>query len=305
MPMLHEVIAASRAVRKLWTGGALPRKAALQYLRVRMGRIVRRRGGGGEARLFGFRIRFLDYRRFIFLVNEVFVDTPYLFPTQKRAPFIIDCGANIGTASLFFKSVYPDAEILAFEPDPETYRTLTWNLRENSLAGVTAVNKAVGDAGAAVPFYSDPGAPGDLRMSLVPQRKSGAVQYIECVRLSGYVDREVDFLKIDVEGAEHAVLKDLSDAGRLPLIRSMIIEYHHNIPGHRNSLVEILSILEHGGFHFQVSARLATPFPQGRFQDMLIYAYRPAESSSPAEPPRPGTPEGSTGPASAASGTIP
>jgi len=288
--MFHAVIAAARAMRRLRSGAALPRRAALQYLRFRIGGIARARVGGGEARVFGFRIRFLDYRRFLFLVHEVFAGTPYLFRTQKRAPFIIDCGANIGMATLFFKSIYPDAEILAFEPDPDAYRTLEWNLRVNGLAGVVAVNKAVDDAGAAVPFYCDPSLPGNGRNSLVPQRMAGgAVRYVESVRLSGYLDREVDFLKIDVEGAEHAVFRDLSESGKLPLIRAMVIEYHHNIPGHRNALVEILSLLEHAGFGYQVSARLAAPFPQDRFQDMLIYAYRPAASSA-SSPPRPAEP---------------
>jgi len=44
-----------------------------------------------------------------------------------RQPLIIDCGANIGCASVWFATQYPKARILAVEPDPDNFRMLVRN----------------------------------------------------------------------------------------------------------------------------------------------------------------------------------
>ena len=53
-----------------------------------------------------------------YLYREVFAEREYWFATDNPRPVILDCGSNIGMAILFFKSLYPDAEIVAFEPAP-------------------------------------------------------------------------------------------------------------------------------------------------------------------------------------------
>jgi FkbM family methyltransferase len=62
----------------------------------------------------------------------------------------LDCGANIGLATLFFKRLYPESEIHAFEPDPETFKMLRRNVEQNSLSYVYLYNVALSDQQGAV-----------------------------------------------------------------------------------------------------------------------------------------------------------
>ena len=62
-------------------------------------------------------IEFTDPKAFMYSVKELFIDEIYKFNPENNTPYIIDCGAYIGTSVLFFKDNYPDAKILAFEPD--------------------------------------------------------------------------------------------------------------------------------------------------------------------------------------------
>jgi FkbM family methyltransferase len=52
-------------------------------------------------------------------------------------------------------------------------------------------------------------------MSTIRERGSGrAKTLVQQVKVSRFIDREVDFLKLDVEGAENAVLEDLVSSQR-------------------------------------------------------------------------------------------
>lgn len=75
--------------------------------------------------------------------------------------------------------------------------------------------------------------------------------------MSDYIDKEVDLLKIDIEGAEGQVIEDLSRNGKLPLIRDIIMEYHYNPKNESNRLPKLLSTLEEGGFRVIVFANEA------------------------------------------------
>ena len=104
---------------------------------------------------------------------------------------------------------------------------------------------------------------------------------VQVVRLSKYIDRPVDLLKIDVEGAEGMVLEDLAAAKKLVMVKQMIIEYHHHLRKDVDALSKFLRILEDHGFGYQIEtsrsafARVAHP-PNEKmaYQDVAIFAYR-------------------------------
>jgi len=48
--------------------------------------------------------------------------------SSGRKPVIVDAGANIGAASLWFRKTYPRAAIVAVEPDPKNLRVLRLNV---------------------------------------------------------------------------------------------------------------------------------------------------------------------------------
>jgi hypothetical protein len=85
--------------------------------------------------------------------------------------------------------------------------------------------------------------------------------------------REI-FVKLDVEGAEHRVLCDLVQTGKIVAILHMVVEYHHRIGAQKSCLGEFLSMLERAGFEYQIHAAVHPINSQPVFQDMLIGAYR-------------------------------
>jgi FkbM family methyltransferase len=63
-----------------------------------------------------------------------------------KAPLIIDAGANIGTASIFFASLMPDAHVVAIEPDEDNFRLLEKNvegLRVQAIRAAAASTKGL------------------------------------------------------------------------------------------------------------------------------------------------------------------
>jgi hypothetical protein len=97
---------------------------------------------------------------------------------------------------------------------------------------------------------------------------------VPACRLSNFIHGTVDFLKLDVEGAEHKVLHDLVQTGKIDFIRQMVIEYHHRLGQHKSCLAEFLTMLEQAGFEYQVRAEVYPVSSRDVFQDMLIGAYR-------------------------------
>ena len=72
----------------------------------------------GELLLEGRRFRYADLHSFYHQATQLFAQRLYDFESTTPAPLILDCGAHIGMAALFFKTRYPAAQIKAFEADP-------------------------------------------------------------------------------------------------------------------------------------------------------------------------------------------
>jgi FkbM family methyltransferase len=232
------------------------------------------RGISRVNRVAGWRVRGYDYGSLAGHFASKFIGLEYWFCANGRRPFIIDCGANIGIAVLFFKTLYPDAEILAFEPDAHAFDILGANVRDNGLAGVTTHRAAVGAVAGTTQLYANPAARGSGAASILPGMP--AAEIVPVVQLSTYIDRPVDLLKIDVEGAEMDVLRELAAAGSLTLVREMVIEYHHHAFGNDDTMSNLLTLVEEAGFGYFVSLPLPRPFQPGAFQDIMVHAYRAA-----------------------------
>ena len=72
--------------------------------------------GRQQEQVLGQNIAFYDYSIFATIFAEVFLTDVYFFRSTGR-PRIADAGANIGVSVAYFKALYPDCHVLAFEPD--------------------------------------------------------------------------------------------------------------------------------------------------------------------------------------------
>jgi FkbM family methyltransferase len=236
--------------------------------------LTREQQAPGYATVGPLKVSYINPDSLQLLFDEIFVADSYWFETDRTAPFIIDCGSNIGMSILYFKFVYPDAEIIAFEPSEDAFARLAENIEINNLSGVQVHQVALAAGEGTAVFYYDPDNLGSLLMSTDPKRMAKARRMVETVRLSTYVTRSVDLLKIDVEGAELQILRELQSSGKLSSISEMVIEYHHHIDSSVDDFSTILRLLEENDFGYQIACDSKHYFRKGHFQDISIRAYR-------------------------------
>jgi FkbM family methyltransferase len=188
------------------------------------------------------------------IYHEVFVEQKYLGErlSLEGGGTVIDAGANVGVFTLFCKLKHPGAVVHAFEPIKSTYNVLAKNVALHGLEGVHLHNCALGDEDGAertLTFY--PNAPGNttahpeskralerlLGQSIGAERAGDLFRSpTSCAArvrtLSAVVEAEqigaIDFLKIDVEGDELAVLQGLSDH-HLGAVRQIAAEVHNEL----------------------------------------------------------------------------
>jgi FkbM family methyltransferase len=136
-------------------------------------------------------------------------DVTALFRASLRPGMsVVDIGANIGYFTLLAASlVGPQGRVLAIEPNQRNVRLLEASRRANDFRHVTVAQTAAGrETGLLVlnTSYSN-GTTSDLPTDLA---QFLAAEAVPAMRLDTLLDREmpVDFIKIDVEGAEFNAL---------------------------------------------------------------------------------------------------
>jgi hypothetical protein len=72
---------------------------------------------------------------------------------------------------------------------------------------------------------------------------------VKAVRLKDFLIRKIDFLKIDIEGAEYKVLSDVAD--KLHFVKNMFLEYH-GMFSQNGELSELINIVTASGFNFYI-----------------------------------------------------
>jgi FkbM family methyltransferase len=260
---------------------ALPRMALLRtYLRLKLRRLLRekvlRRPIRSE-RILGAEVALRDHAAFTRMVREIFLRQIYHFDAARPDPRILDCGGNIGLATIFLKRVHPRARVTVFEPDPANFSLLRRNLDAARLDGVEAVQAALAGAAGELDFARETGDAEGVNAALAAPSAAGAgdLLKVRALTLSSFVDGEIDFLKMDIEGAEEEVLRELAAAGRLRHVARMAVEYHHHREPGRDRLAGFLALLEENGFGYRLLAAEGAEDPADR-QDVLIQAWRKA-----------------------------
>jgi FkbM family methyltransferase len=226
--------------------------------------------------LLGETLRFVDSASFLSAYRQIFEQDLYSFRAQGSNPLIIDCGANIGLAVIYWKRQYPASRIVAFEPDPNVFEALAWNCKQLTLDDVELHNKAVWNQVGELSFCPDGADAGHLAHQNLKPAES-AIQ-VDTIRLRDYLNEEIDLLKLDIEGAEIEVLRDCEDL--LHNVNHLFVEYHSFV-GQEQHLDEIFSILKKSKFRIHIKSELvaANPFTDnfsyaGMDNSLNVFAYR-------------------------------
>ncbi|MCG5238879.1 FkbM family methyltransferase [Azospirillum doebereinerae] len=199
-----------------------------------------------------FEIEYDDLLSLYMEIKNIFENRIYDFrPVPERSMVIVDGGAHLGLAALRFHSLCPEARIRCFEPDPGICAMLRRNLARNGLASVEVVESGLSDCEGLSRFEAD-GADGG-RMIDASAPPSGSMT-IHSERLSAHIAAlggRLDFLKLNIEGMELPVLRELEAVGQLASIDRLVLEYH-GWAGGEQRLGPVLDLLDRNGFRYLV-----------------------------------------------------
>ena len=193
----------------------------------------------------GFKLFASDFISVAYQIKEYFGDERMKFTASSTSPLIIDCGANVGISVLYFKQLFPEANILAFEPDPNISAYFKKNMEANGVKGVQLEEKAVWKDANGIKFGVEGADGGSI---FFEGEKS--IQ-IPTIRLRDVPEQypAVDLLKLDIEGAEVEVIRDCQD--QLKKVKFLFIEYHSWI-ANKQELDVLLACLESNGFRYYI-----------------------------------------------------
>lgn len=156
------------------------------------------------------------------LCREIFLNNAYdsdFFDSPRGSPqaappaiprVIIDAGANVGLSAVFYAHRFPDAKIIAIEPEPSNYEMLKKNTAP--YPNVTTVHAALWKENGSLRLF-DTGAGNTAfqvgetnQLSATEER--GVVQAITLEKLmEQFGIAHIDYLKMDVEGAEKEIFE--------------------------------------------------------------------------------------------------
>ena len=139
------------------------------------------------------------------------VETDLLKRELKPGQTFVDVGANIGYYTLLAAGIAgPRGKVYAFEPGPENFRLLQKNISANGLGNVTAANQALSHRSGKIRLYLNESNRGDHR--IYDSHDGRASVEIKAVTLDSFfkkLDKQIHFIKMDVQGAEAAAFSGM------------------------------------------------------------------------------------------------
>jgi FkbM family methyltransferase len=199
-------------------------------------------------------IRVMDGPSFASQYEEIFLREIYDFRPAHESPTIIDGGANVGVAVIWWRAKWPDARIVAFEPDPVVFDALVWNTRFHQgldLRQVALSTDALGSS------FNRQGTDGGslLDIASITDRCDVKTTSLSAVLAA---EGEVDLLKLDIEGAEADVLRESEpDLWRA---HHIFVEYH-SIAKRPQELGELLDLFSRLGYRYIVQTEIEVQRP--------------------------------------------
>jgi FkbM family methyltransferase len=212
-----------------------------------------------KLRIHGRNIIVPDALSFLWQYWDIFVEEFYYFDTKSETPVIFDIGSNIGMSIIYFRELYPSAVIRGYEPDGNIFDALSKNLLQSGLSdpNIHLTRAAVWIHSDGIDFKIN----GPDSSSVISGMNKADSIKVPSIRLNEVLREtdHIDFLKMDIEGAEVIVLKDCENY--LDRIDHLFVEYHSS-HGQSQELDILLNLLKNRGFRYQINSpfRYTRPF---------------------------------------------
>jgi FkbM family methyltransferase len=144
---------------------------------------------------------------------------------------VVDIGAGLGDFTISVARRFPRGRVLAFEPFGESFALLERNIALNGVTNVVARRLAIGGVAGVTRLSLGTGVA--VQHSTARAGDAGVGEAVDEIPLGAALDAagapRCDFLKLDCEGAEYAILRQAAADGTLARIRRISMEYHDGV----------------------------------------------------------------------------
>lgn len=200
----------------------------------------------------------LNVFQHVFLNKEYEVIKQLVIEYELNIETIVDCGANIGLSTIFFNQHFPSAKILALEPNEGSYQFL----KKNTLGFPLIKTKRIGVWSSKETLIPNSGFRDRLDWSFslrLPHFGEGG--FIKVDTLQAIAETvgwtKVDFIKIDIEGAEFELFRSHEQWSLLlKRVSILCVEVHEEM----GDIFEIIDILKKYGLKLKKSGELIIAF---------------------------------------------
>lgn len=147
----------------------------------------------------------------------------------KKGDVVLDIGANIGYYSLIFSQIVgTEGRVFAFEPDPNNFALLKKNIEINNLKNVILIQKAVSDTSIPLTLYLCDYNHAQHR--IYPSPRCNEKITVESTTIDEYLSKtefynKINFVKMDVEGAEYDVIEGMKNTLKLNPKLKLLCEF--------------------------------------------------------------------------------
>lgn len=158
--------------------------------------------------------------------EEVFIRGEYAVPDMADVCTVVDAGANIGVASVYFCLRYPGVRLFAVEPDADVCAVLKRNLA--AFPGASVHQCALSDIDGTIDFHVHPTS--SIASSLQSRVPGEKIVPVRSYTLDSFMREQgisaIDLLKFDIEGAEYRLLHAIKDCR---VVRQYVGEIHPDL----------------------------------------------------------------------------
>ncbi len=167
--------------------------------------------------------------------HQIFIDEEYDFDVENEPEVIVDAGANIGLTSIYFANKYPNAKIIAIEPEASNFEMLVKNTKKYE--AIIPVQAALWNQNGKINLV-DPGLGNWGFMTLdaadSTEEDFDVCHAVDAITVDKILDMyelsKINILKIDIEGSEKEVMAD--SAPWIEKVDALIVELHERFkPG--------------------------------------------------------------------------
>jgi len=191
------------------------------------------------------------------ILEEEYLEIIKLFQTKNLSlETMIDAGANIGLAALYFKAFYPNVKIVALEPSDETYKRLEKNLSINNVENVKALKQGVWKENTFLHLDKGFRDKSDWAFRLLenknPEMNTIKVENIDTILRANNWER-LDLLKMDIEGGEVGIFESQEVVKNwISKVKVIVVEIHDEYECREN----IYGLLKQNHFSIEESKSL-------------------------------------------------